>query len=222
MENIFGLLILACFVLLVIGFFSPATSLFWYKQERTRKKSAKFYLIGILISFVLFGIFTDKSNKKITQPVVATSSKPIDETTEPPQPTGIGMGQILHTSYFDIVVNRIGLQSSVNTGNEFADLPPENGIKYLIINATFKNTDNESRILFDGSVWINYNNKEYEYDKSETVMAEGWGLFLDQINPLTTKNTNLVYKLPNEIKGAAYWQPGRASSDEKIFLGNLE
>ena len=93
---------------------------------------------------------------------------------------------------------------------------------YLIINASFKNTDKESRMLMDGSVWINYNGKNYEFDKAETVMLEGWGLLLDQINPLTTKTTNLVYKMPAEIKGNAYWQPGRANRDKKILLGNLE
>jgi len=63
-------------------------------------------------------------------------------------------------------------------------------------------------MLMDGSVWINYNGKDYEFDKSESIMAEGWGLFLDQINPLISKTTNLVYKIPAEIKGDIYWQPG--------------
>ena len=121
-----------------------------------------------------------------------------------------------------ITVNKVSLEDRVNTGNEFADLKPEQGNLYLIINASFKNTDNESRMLMDGSVWINYNGKNYEFDKAETVMLEGWGLLLDQINPLTTKTTNLVYKIPAEIKGNAYWQPGRADSDQKILLGNLE
>lgn len=71
---------------------------------------------------------------------------------------------------------------------------------YLIINVTFKNTNNESRMLIDGSVWINYNGKDYEFDKSETVMAEGYGILLDQSNTLISKTTNLVYKIPAEIK----------------------
>ncbi len=64
--------------------------------------------------------------------------------------------------------------------------------------------------------------KDYEFDKSETVMAEGFGLFLDQINPLTSKTTKLVYKLPAEIKGPAYYEPGRASDNESIYLGDLK
>ncbi len=120
------------------------------------------------------------------------------------------------------MVNKALLSDRVNTGNQFASLNPEEGNMYLIINASFKNTDNESRMLVDGSVWINYKGKDYQFDHSETIMLEGWGVLLDQINPLTTKTTNLVYKLPKEIKGPAYWQPGRTSSSERIFLGNLE
>ena len=134
----------------------------------------------------------------------------------------ISIGDVLKTDYFDIIANSIKMRPDVDTGNEFTDLPAEDGIMYLIINATFKNTDNESRMLSDGSVWINYNGKDYEFDKSETIMLEGWGLMLDQINPLVSKTTKIVYKIPSEIKGKAFWQPGREDGDERIYLGELE
>jgi len=160
--------------------------------------------------------------------------------------TGIGIGQVLHTEYFDVTVNKVSLNDRVDTNTDpllelkrfnafwssdssdrsvyqFSGLKPEQGNKFLIINVSFKNIDTESRLPDDGSVWINYNGKEYEYDKSETVEAEGWGIsFLtNQLNPLTTLTTKLVYKIPAEIKGPAYWQPGRSSKDKRIFLGNL-
>jgi len=133
----------------------------------------------------------------------------------------VKIGDVLTTDYFEISANKIDIQNSVDTGNQFTDLKQESGNLYLIINATYKNIDSESRMLFDGSIWINYNGKDYEFDKSETLMAEGWGLMLDQINPLTSKTTNLVYKIPSEIKGDVYWQPGRSDSDEKIYLGKI-
>ena len=86
---------------------------------------------------------------------------------------------------------------------------------------TFKNTDKESRMLEDGIVLINYNGQEYKFDKSETIMADGWGLFLDQLNPMISKTTNLVYKIPAEISGQAYYMPGRNSDDVKFSLGEL-
>ncbi len=132
------------------------------------------------------------------------------------------VGEILPTEYFDVTVNKVSIKNSVSTGNEFADLKPESGTRYLIINTTFKNTSNESRMLMDGEVLVNYNGKDYTFDKSETIMLDGWGLLLDQINPLTAKTTNLVYKIPAELKGTAYYKPGRSGSDDLIDLGNIE
>lgn len=100
-------------------------------------------------------------------------------------------------------------------------MPKEDGIHYLIINVTFKNTDDESRMLTDGEVLINYNGKEYKYDRSEMIALKGWGLMLDQINPLTSRTTNLVYKIPAEIVGKAYYRPGRASKNDLIELGEI-
>lgn len=59
MENFFSLLILVSLILFVIGIFKPSTSLFWYKKERTRKKSLLIYGVLIIVSFVLFGITSD-------------------------------------------------------------------------------------------------------------------------------------------------------------------
>lgn len=224
MENLFAILILASLILLIIGFVSPQKSLFWYKKERTKKKSATIYLIALFASFILFGITSTDSNsgKKSTDNTTANSDETSTTEQENSESAGVQIGQVLKTEYFDIVVNKASIESKVSTGNEFADLEAEQGNKYLIINATFKNTDTESRMLMEGSVWISANGKEYEFDKAETIMLEGWGLLLDQINPMVSKTTNLVYKIPADLKGTASWQPGRSDSDERIILGNIE
>ncbi|MBO2034015.1 hypothetical protein J4D99_21660 [Siccationidurans ginsengisoli] len=51
MENVYTILVLASFVLLIVGIFSPKKSLFWDKQAPTRKKSALIYgglLLGVV------------------------------------------------------------------------------------------------------------------------------------------------------------------------------
>ena len=202
-------------ILLCIVFFPVGLYALWKNQ--TISKGWKIGVTILIAIIVLAQLGKDDKGGPPNADNSSTSSS--EQKTE--APTGVGVGQVLHTDYFDITVNKVNLDSRVNTGNEFADLKQEEGNMYLIINASFKNTDNESRMLMDGSVWINYNGKDYEFDKSETIMLDGWGLLLDQINPLTTKTTNLVYKIPAEIKGNAYWQPGRADSDQKILLGTL-
>ena len=206
-------------ILLCIVFFPVGLYALWKNQS-----ISKGWKIGVTVVIALIVLAQlgkdDKGGSSTADNSSSSSNEQTEQKTEAPK--GVGVGEVLHTDYFDITVNKVSLEDRVNTGNEFADLKPEQGNMYLIINASFKNTDKESRMLMDGSVWINYNGKDYEFDKSETVMLEGWGLLLDQINPLTTKTTNLVYKIPAEIKGNAYWQPGRADSDQKILLGNLE
>lgn len=149
-----------------------------------------------------------------------SSSSSSSSATETSQ--AVAVGQPLKTEYFEITVKNVDVKDRVKTGNEFADLKPEQGNKFLIINTTFKNIDKESRMIMDGTVWIDYNGQKYEFDKSETVMLEGWGTMLDQLNPLTSKTTKLVYKLPAEITGTAYWQPGRSGKKELINLGEIK
>ena len=152
----------------------------------------------------------------------SSSEQTKSEEKKSDEKTNVSVGQVLKTKYFEVTVNEAARKKSVKTGNQFTDLKAEKGIRYLVLNTTFKNIDEESRMLIDGDVIINYNGKDYTYDKSETIFADGWGLLLDQINPLTSKTTNLVYKIPEEITGRAYYRPGRSGKDDLIFLGNLK
>lgn len=179
-------------------------------------------LIGIGILFAIGVIANLSKDKDSKASNVATSASGQTETKADGTASYPTLGQTLKTRYFEVTITKAGLTNKLNTGNEFTDEKAGEGNQFLVMQTTFKNIDNESRMLTDGSVFINYNGKDYEFDKSETVMAEGYGLFLDQINPLTSKTTKLVYKIPAEIKGPAYYKPGRADDDQRIFLGNLQ
>jgi hypothetical protein len=89
MENLFALLVLASLVLLVIGFFSPKTSLFWDKKnEPTKKRSGMIYGIGLVASFILFGIFSDsnKSSKSTSNETSNTSTTTEEKSNTPSAP----------------------------------------------------------------------------------------------------------------------------------------
>ena len=129
------------------------------------------------------------------------------------------IGQTLKTEYFDVTVNSAKFYKSVKAQEGMIDFQEDQAVRYLLLNVTFKNTDTESRTLFDGGpILINFNNKDYSFDQPETTIAEGWGIFLEAINPMLSKTTFLVYKIPKEIKGDFYWRPNRADNDQKIFL----
>jgi hypothetical protein len=181
------------------------------KGKKSDNIKIVFYIIGVIILILIYLEYTSHSNAKPYSSDAA--SQQYHAYTE--------VGETLKTNMFEITVNSVKSKSNVNTGNVYSDLKQENGSFYLVLNVTFKNVDKESRMVTDGEIIINYNNTDYKFDHSETIAAEGWGLFLDQINPLTSKTTNLVYKVPTELKGQIFWHPGRTDEDEKILLGTL-
>lgn len=64
MENLFIATLLLSLVLLFVGLINPKLSLFWKKQNQTRKQSSLIYGICLITSFILFGITSDNSKTK--------------------------------------------------------------------------------------------------------------------------------------------------------------
>lgn len=83
MENLFALLVLASLILLVIGFFSPKTSLFWDKKnEPTKKRSRIIYGITLIASFILFGVTSDEKNAGNSSRVSSNNSNSTEKKEE--------------------------------------------------------------------------------------------------------------------------------------------
>lgn len=185
-------------------------------QPKKKLGVGKIILIGIG-AIVLISIIANMGSNDAAEAAPASTESSATQIAKT-----VAVGQALKTDYFDVTVNKVSVLTEVKTGNEFSDIKAEADTKFLVFNVTFKNTDKESRMITDGEVHINYNGQEYNFDKSETLLVEGYGLLLDQINPLTSKTTNLVYKLPKEIKGKAFYNPGRSDSDQTIDLGDIQ
>lgn len=85
MENLFALLILVSLILLVVGLFSPKTSLFWDKKnEPTKKRSSIIYGISLVASFILFSVFVDET--KINESTTNTDNSMTNEKVENQMP----------------------------------------------------------------------------------------------------------------------------------------
>jgi len=124
--------------------------------------------------------------------------------------------------FFDVSVDKAEYGSAVNTGNRYAEPKHWQGSRFLTVFATFKNTDTESRQPQEGSLFITYNGKEYEYDAVEPISLEGYNIWFRKINPLVTMKTKIVYRIPDEIEGVAYWRPGRNVEGTKLWLGYVK
>lgn len=124
--------------------------------------------------------------------------------------------------YFKISADSAYYGPSVNTGNRFAEPKKWDGSRFFVIRASFKNLDTESRLPSEGSLFINYKGKDYEFDSVEPVMLEGFNIWFKKVNPLITMKTKIVYRIPDEIHGEVFWRPGRNSNGTKLWLGFIK
>jgi len=76
MNTIFGLLLLASLVFLIIGLINPNLSLFWFKKQKTRAASSIIFGVSLVISFILFTLTTATSTKTASS---TTAEVPIVE-----------------------------------------------------------------------------------------------------------------------------------------------
>lgn len=123
--------------------------------------------------------------------------------------------------YFDVTVNDCTISKSIDTGNRYSTVKPDPDARFLTVNATFKNTDNEGRLPLEGSLFISKDGKDYKFDTTESIVSEGYGIRLRSLNPLIKLNTKIVYKVPNELSGEVYWKPGRNAEDKKLWCTYL-
>jgi hypothetical protein len=89
----------------------------------------------------------------------------------------------------------------------------------LAINVTYRNTDTERKRVDFGALFIMYHEKEYVFTRSNTERHDGWEIVLDHQE---SKTTDLVYKIPFEIKGPVYYEPEYNYEGGKIYLGKYE
>lgn len=124
--------------------------------------------------------------------------------------------------HFHVTAKESSYGPTVGTGNQYAEPKKWEDSRFFIVNATFKNMDTESRLPFEGSLFINYNGKDYEFDSTESIHLEGYNIWFKQVNPLITMKTKIVYRIPNEIHGEVFWRPGRNPDDTRLWLGFID
>jgi hypothetical protein len=123
--------------------------------------------------------------------------------------------------YFSISADKGTYGPTVGTGNKYSEPEHWDGSRFFIVDASFKNLDTESRLPAEGSLYITYNGKEYEFDTTEAIMSKGYNIWFKSVNPLITMKTKIVYRIPEEIYGDVYWKPGRNPKGVKLFAGNI-
>lgn len=124
--------------------------------------------------------------------------------------------------YFEVSADRGTYGKEVGTGNRYAEPKSWDGSRFFTVHATFKNMDTESRLPVEGSLFINYDGREYEFDSVEPIALEGYNIWFRKINPLIAMKTKIVYRIPDEVYGEVFWRPGRNPDDKRLWIGNIK
>ena len=109
--------------------------------------------------------------------------------------------------HFGVKINGCVASPVVRTGNQFADIKAPKGSQYVILDVSYKNNSTISRVAYPGSLVIGINGAVYEFDNTEAVYSEGFGLPRSGLNPLIAHRTKLVYRVPSDISGLVFWEP---------------
>ncbi len=181
-------------------------------EPKKKMSIGKKVFIGVVAVIILIAIV--KCGRKETDSERATRMVTEEINNKP-----IGIGETLHSEYFDVIIKRAYSTSQLETGNEFTNKEADQGNVFAVLEASFTNTDKESRMITDGKLILIKEGKEYVFEKSEIVMLKGWGIMMATINPLNTLNTNIVYQIPANYKGKIFYEPSR--SDKRIFIGDV-
>jgi hypothetical protein len=169
-----------------------------------------FGLIAILIVVAIIAFVKDKNknvqNKKFS--AIETSASLHEGST----------GEIAHTRFFDIVIDKVSFLESITDSSIMLNLPNEEGSHYMIAEITIKNIDAESKMMPEGELYVEGEKGNNFYQRPETIIAKGWGLLMENIPPGTTKKTKLVYKLPAELKATIFYYPDISYNKDRILL----
>jgi len=153
--------------------------------------------------------------------VAAATGQNLDDSTTTRQRKIAVIGEKAVVGYFEISLDKARVDTVLGVANVYAEQLPGKGNTFVILDVTFKCIDKESQIPKIGNLVMKVGDRTYEFDKTETVTAPGWGLYFDVLNPLTTKTTKIVYKIPRDTKGEVFWRPGGNLDSLSFFCGRI-
>ena len=182
-------------------------------EKTSFKMPKKRHLIIIVLIFLFFKMCVTYTPRTVEEKVAIKEAERIEEVNKPKN----DIGQNIKSGYFLVTVHSAKQYGALNE----IDLPRQEGSNYMVVDVSFKNMDKETRTVMSGAVIIKQDGDEYTFESPESVLMAGddWGLLFEPINPMLSKRTKLVFKIPIEMTGKAYYRLGSTGKDKKIYLG---
>jgi hypothetical protein len=134
----------------------------------------------------------------------------------------VGLHDALQLTNINARVEQWGVSHAI-TGRAKA-ITPDEGKKFVVIHALFDNPHNFERSLEQGTLTVTFHGRPYtqeNYSSKVSDLGEGWGTNVYQIAAGAHMRTNLVYEIPDDIAGEAYWSPDNSDKSRRIRLGKI-
>ena len=128
------------------------------------------------------------------------------------------VGETVSSSQFAITLHDFEFVNQLEV-NIFSQLEPVEDWFYVILDATWENTGNESQTIFSpGGIVFAWEGENFVIDSPEIVLAEGWGFF-ERIAPFQKYRTKVVFSVPYKPGMRIVWFPVREGF---FFLQDLD
>lgn len=162
----------------------------------------------IVVALLLLAVNHQKSKPAVLEG--AEPKNPAIIATQSTASPGNWIGDVVKTRYFDITLNKVWIARRINP-NAFVDIAANEGERFVVLEATIKNNDTEGRMFFPGKLQANVGGRTLTFDVTETVMSEEYTL-LENLNPLTTIQKRIAFRVPTEATASLTWIPGRTET----------
>jgi len=166
----------------------------------------------ILLIFIFYGVYNFIQAIK-TKSTKNNSGNNVAQQKQSNQIKEFTLGQTIDTGKFQYRVSDYGYVDFI--GNIYLNNKAGNGNKFLIIKVLIKNIDSETRFINGGEVRAVRNGSWLKFETPEIVFDENYIIFED-LNPFTSREGLIAFKVPSELKGPFYWVPPRSNALIKL------
>lgn len=208
---------------LVVGIIIVPYIFVWLLLNKGYSNKARYYgFAWLIIAAILF--FNMRKSNESSSPTYINSNRTesvVDGNNPNIKGNKVAINETADIGHFAVTVNSCTIKNSLYI-NEYVKLGSEEGAKFVIIDVSLKNTSSESRMMFEGELQLVGNDgRKLVMDKTELVFSDGYGLLLESINPMLTKRTKIIYKIPSDIPGHIYYVPARNNKNVIVDCGAI-
>jgi hypothetical protein len=176
--------------------------------EEKKKKSIWSTIGSIVFALIVIGwIFGDSDYED-----VGGGSKDVDSVAK--------IGETVKTKYFNVTVNQKGTYTTSSIGTGYSRQAATEGSMFVVVNASFENISDESRMLSGAELQITIDGKKLKFDNTTSMFGDGWCSGIDTINPMLTLTCSMAWTVPKKNGMSIVYIPPRSSTGINIGVYN--